>query len=271
MRTRASSVRSAGWPRPLRRRLGPVDTWHLAASTLPPMPRLRLLGLSTSLPGSSTSLRGRDVAPMPVARSPMQAPCTSMPAPRPRSEKSTRSHATPSCARSDRRKQGRPTATRRAIHDCNHCKPPTPGRAERLQEEGPAPQLAHAKAIYNALEADKTTFPSPNPPLPALHAQIQALDAAEQATSTKTSGTAAVRDAKRDLFWTSLESERMYVQSIAGTRACCAIAIISAAAMAVGKTPTHGKPFLQAKPGAAGRRVARRQRGASRGQGPRRR
>ena len=41
----------------------------------------------------------------------------------------------------------------------------------------------------------------------------------------------------------------MYVQSIADASPEQAIAIISAAAMAVGKTPTHGKPFLQAKPG----------------------
>jgi hypothetical protein len=100
------------------------------------------------------------------------------------------------------------------------------------------------------MNADKVTFAAPNPPLAALLGQIQALDVAEQATSTKTKGTVAVRDTKRELLVTSLESERMYVQSLCDASPEQAVAVATAAAMAIGKVPTYAKPILQAKLGA---------------------
>jgi hypothetical protein len=109
--------------------------------------------------------------------------------------------------------------------------------------------LTQAKAIYNGMNADKVTFAAPNPSLATLLGQIQALDVAEQATTTKTKGTVAVRDTKRELLITSLESERMYVQSLCDASPEQAVAIATAAAMAIGKIPAHAKPILQAKLG----------------------
>ena len=111
--------------------------------------------------------------------------------------------------------------------------------------------LTQAKAIYNGLGANTALFPSPNPSLAFLLGQIQALDTAQQATLTKTKGTAAVRNTKRDALVTSLESERMYVQSLCDANPEQAVAIITAAGMAVAKLPVHDKPVLQAKPGSA--------------------
>lgn len=117
-----------------------------------------------------------------------------------------------------------------------------------LSKENAAALLAQAWAIYHGMDADKATFAAPNPPLSTLLVEINDFDAAEQATATKTKGTFAVRDTKRDILVTSLESERMYVQSLCDASPERAVAIVTAAAMAVGKTPLSAKPILQAKP-----------------------
>lgn len=110
--------------------------------------------------------------------------------------------------------------------------------------------LMVAKSTCNAFEADPKQFPAPNPSVAVLLGQIQALETAQQATSTRAKGTAAARDAKRDVLWTSLESERAYVQSLCDASPEQAAAIITAAAMTVAKTAKHDKPVLRATPGA---------------------
>ena len=109
--------------------------------------------------------------------------------------------------------------------------------------------LAQAKAIHNALNANLTLFPALSPPLSTLAEQIDALDAAEQAVSTHTKGTAAVRDAKRDILIASLESIRAQVQVIADASPEQAAIIITAAGMKIASSPAHAKPLLAAKLG----------------------
>jgi hypothetical protein len=109
--------------------------------------------------------------------------------------------------------------------------------------------LAQARAVYNALEADPKSFPTPNPTLPVLKQQIQELDAAQQATSTKAKGTAALRNAKLEIVVTSLENERMYVQTLCDANPEQAVAIATGAAMAVGKAQVRSKPVLEARLG----------------------
>jgi hypothetical protein len=109
--------------------------------------------------------------------------------------------------------------------------------------------LGQAKAVYNALGADPTTFTSPNPPLPILLTHIQEVDVAQQATSTRARGTAAARNAKLDILITSMESERMYVQTICDANPERAVAIATSAAMSVGSVSLQSKPVLQAKLG----------------------
>jgi hypothetical protein len=111
--------------------------------------------------------------------------------------------------------------------------------------------LAIAKAMYNAFQSNPGLLSQPNPPLATVQGQIQGLDTAQQATSTRAKGTVAVRNAKRDVLVTSLESWRMYVQTQCDANPEQAEAIIAAAGMAVGKVSVHAKPVLGAKLGAA--------------------
>jgi hypothetical protein len=109
--------------------------------------------------------------------------------------------------------------------------------------------LALAKAVYNAMLASAKLFAQPNPALPVLAQQIQDLETAHQATLTRARGTVAVRNAKRDVLITSLESERMYVQSLCDANPEQAETLITAAGMATAKTPVHNKPALAATQG----------------------
>ncbi len=120
----------------------------------------------------------------------------------------------------------------------------------KLPRSKVATLLAIAKAMYNAFQSNPGLLPQPNPPLPAVQGQIQALDVAQQATSTRAKGTVAVRNAKRVVLVTSLESWRMYVQTLCDANPEQAESIIAAAGMAVGKVPLHAKPVLGAKPAA---------------------
>lgn len=109
--------------------------------------------------------------------------------------------------------------------------------------------LALAKTIYNAMLAAANLFTQPNPALTVLAQQIQDLEVAHQATLTRAKGTVAVRNAKRDVLITSLESERMYVQSLCDANPEQAETYITAAGMAAAKTPQHNKPVLAATQG----------------------
>jgi hypothetical protein len=109
--------------------------------------------------------------------------------------------------------------------------------------------LAKSRAVYHGLDSDKTTFSAPNPTLPVFLVHIDDLDSAEQATATKTKGTVAIRNTKRDFVVTDMESQRMYVQSLCDANPERAVAIATAAGMAIGKPPAHSKPVLAVKPG----------------------
>ena len=120
----------------------------------------------------------------------------------------------------------------------------------KLPRSKVATLLEIAKAMYNAFQSNPGLLPQPNPPLPTVQVEIQGLDVAQQATSTKAKGTVAARNAKRAVLVTSLESWRMYVQTLCDANPEQAEAIIAAAGMAVGKVPMRAKPVLGAKLGA---------------------
>ena len=111
--------------------------------------------------------------------------------------------------------------------------------------------LALAKAIYNALIADPTQFPSPVPALPVVLGQITAVETAQQAVATRARGTAAVRDAKLAVLVTSLEGLQTYVQGLCDASPEQALSIVTAAAMIAKKPPIRSKAELAAKLGAA--------------------
>jgi hypothetical protein len=109
--------------------------------------------------------------------------------------------------------------------------------------------IALARVVHDRMAADPGQFAAPVPPLATLLAQIQDLETAEQATKTRTKGTAALRDTKRDVLVTSLESQRMYVQTLCDASPDKAAALIGAAGMSVGQVPGGSKPMLRAKHG----------------------
>jgi len=110
--------------------------------------------------------------------------------------------------------------------------------------------LSIAKAIANAMKANANLFANPTPSLTVVEAQIQDLDAKQQATSTRAKGTVAQRDVSRATLVTSLENLRTYVQTLCDANPEQAEALIAAAAMSVAKSPVHTRPVLEAKLGA---------------------
>lgn len=122
-----------------------------------------------------------------------------------------------------------------------------------------APQvLAEAKAVYNGMLGHPDIFTACNPPLATLLTQVEALDAAQQAAATRTKGLVAVRDARSGNVYTSLESERAYVQFLSDESPEQATTIILAAAMKVATIPVHIKPVLGAALGSAAHSVVLR-------------
>jgi hypothetical protein len=109
--------------------------------------------------------------------------------------------------------------------------------------------LPKATSIHDGFQANQTLLPNPPVPLATVQTQIQDLATAEQATKTGTKGTVPVRNAKRAVLVTTLESLRMYAQSQCDANPEQAAAIASAAGMAVAKAPAFSKPVLQAKQG----------------------
>jgi hypothetical protein len=106
--------------------------------------------------------------------------------------------------------------------------------------------LARAHAMYGALLAAVSMFPSPTVTLVAFLALLQALEGAQQAlTSTKAKGLASARNLKRNELWTAMESLRAYVQSIADSvTAENAAVLIEAAGLLVAKAGVRHKDIL---------------------------
>ena len=109
--------------------------------------------------------------------------------------------------------------------------------------------LALARAMVQAFQSNPGLFPQPVPLPATVQTQVQDLDVAQQATTTRTKGTVATRNAKRALLVTSLEAWRAYVQTLCDANPEQAEALIAAAQMTVAKAPLHSKPVLSAKPG----------------------
>ena len=107
--------------------------------------------------------------------------------------------------------------------------------------------ITQSKAIYAGFTTNVGLLPNPVPPPPVVLAQIQDFEVAQQATKTGTRGTVAVRNAKREVLVTSLESWRMCAQAQCDANPEQAAAIAAAACMTVAKTPGPAKPLLGVK------------------------
>jgi hypothetical protein len=115
----------------------------------------------------------------------------------------------------------------------------------RCAGDGPLPALP-------GIPASRTRVSTPVAP-PALLLLIEALDTAEQAAGTKTTGLAAVRNGERDALWTALKTLKVFVQGLADLLTPeGAVALIEAAGMVVGRVPIFAKAVLAAKLAPAG-------------------
>jgi hypothetical protein len=108
--------------------------------------------------------------------------------------------------------------------------------------------IALAKAIHDAM-LDNPSFPSPNPPLAVLAADIAALYDAEVKAGTRAQGAASFRDAKLKKVKEDLFHIRDYVQSVveANMSPTEATAVIKSAFMHVRKPRQRTTAELSAK------------------------
>jgi hypothetical protein len=107
--------------------------------------------------------------------------------------------------------------------------------------------LVLSKAVLQAVTAQKTTFPSPNPSVAQFGADISALDTAEVAVKTRTVGTVQVRNNKLEIVVTDLRQLRAYVQLIANATPEQAEVIAASAGMTVRKPIVRSKSDLAVK------------------------
>jgi hypothetical protein len=109
--------------------------------------------------------------------------------------------------------------------------------------------ITFAQSVATAMN-NNASFPTPNPPLATLLADIQALSTAEAAVLSRTKGAVETRNAKLAVVRADLENLKTYVQSVAGAgTAENAQAVIASAGMTARKTTLHDKPALAAKDG----------------------
>jgi hypothetical protein len=108
--------------------------------------------------------------------------------------------------------------------------------------------LFRAQTMYAAILAAVALFGSPPITMAAFLALINALAAAQQvATGTKAKGSATLRNTKRNLVWTAMESLRAYTQGLADLLSVEeAASLIEAAGLLVEETVRHSKALLTA-------------------------
>jgi hypothetical protein len=108
--------------------------------------------------------------------------------------------------------------------------------------------LAQAGRIYTGLDTNPSIFVAPNPPLPILLGQIQDATLAHQRVG-QVKGAAAARRVTFGVLVTSLQCERMMVQTLCDQSPEQAAALIAAASMAIAGVGVHDKAILTLRNG----------------------
>jgi hypothetical protein len=108
--------------------------------------------------------------------------------------------------------------------------------------------IGRAQTMHDSITTNAGMFASPTITMSAFLALIAGLVTAQQtATSTRTRGTASLRNTKRDAVWTAMESLRTYIQGLADTMTAeNARALIQAGGLVVSRTGSHYKAVLTA-------------------------
>lgn len=109
--------------------------------------------------------------------------------------------------------------------------------------------LARAQAMHDGMAAELAVYVTPTLPLPDFLGLIQNTTAAHQLVHNRTIGAAAARDVERDLLYTGMETERMFVQTLADAAPGRAISIIQNAGLVVAGSPVRNKALLTLRNG----------------------
>jgi hypothetical protein len=115
-----------------------------------------------------------------------------------------------------------------------------------LRTNSIAPLIVRATAIVNAMEANKTTFPSPSPALALVTTAINGLTTAETAFKAHL-GTRADRDSAMRALVGLVQQLHAYVQGLATANPTQAEVIAQDAAMTLRKTAVRQKSDLAVK------------------------
>jgi hypothetical protein len=103
-----------------------------------------------------------------------------------------------------------------------------------------------ANAMCTGIAANPTLFPTPNPAISAILAQIAVVNKAEVLAATRAKGTAAARNVQLGLLVGMMETEQLYVQGVADTSATPdqAMSTIQAGGLTVALVGHHTKAIL---------------------------
>lgn len=104
--------------------------------------------------------------------------------------------------------------------------------------------LARAQAMHDGMAGNPTDYGSANPTIPVFATLILNLSSANQAVSLHTVGAAANRNVERDLLYTGMESERVFVQGLADANRGRAAALILDAGLLIAKSSARQKELL---------------------------
>src|SRR5262249_46263481 len=105
-----------------------------------------------------------------------------------------------------------------------------------------------AKRMAKAFADRSDLFPSPAPPLVVFEAQIKRVDELEVLVGT--GGLASGRDIQRDILMGMMDSERLYVQSLADAAGPDeGVALIKTAGLTVAGVTSYSKPVLTVRRG----------------------
>jgi len=112
-----------------------------------------------------------------------------------------------------------------------------------------AAKIQYAKAVAAAMDTNKVTFPSPDPPSPQFASDIAAVDAAQTAAQSKTKGSVQARDEKLAVLRRDLKQLASYVQSIADANGTDGAAVVESTAFAVKRPSIRTKPAFRVAAG----------------------
>jgi len=106
------------------------------------------------------------------------------------------------------------------------------------------PLIARAQGMHDGMAADTATYSAPIPTLAAFQTLIQNLSAAQQEVATRVKGAVAMRTVQRNILFTAMGTELMYIQSIADAFPSRAEAIIVNGGLVVAQTAVHTKAII---------------------------